>query len=205
MAASTSNIANLAGSSQQAGEKIPQHVAITDTSGNVIETFGSGGGTQYTEGDTDTTITGTAPMWEDTGNTLRAVSEAFPLPTHAVGAATGGHSTFRSLDLDETEEDVKTSAGTVYGIIFTNTSSSTRWLKLYNATAASVTVGSTTPLLTIGLPGTAGGSDITGSIPIPEGGIAFSTAISAAATTGILDADTGAPGANEVSVNILYR
>lgn len=200
-----SNIANLAGSSQQAGDKAPQHVAITDTSGNVIETFGAGGGTQYTEGDTDATITGTAVMWEDASNVLRPASEAKPLPTHAVGAATGGHDTFRSLDLDVTEEDVKTSAGTVYGIIFTNVASSTRWLKLYNATAASVTVGTTTPLLTIGLPGTAGGSDITGSIPIPEGGIAFSTAICAAATTGQADNDTGDPGANEVTVNILYK
>lgn len=34
-------------------------------------------------------------------------------------------------------------------------------------------------------------------VPAPE--------ICAAATTGIADADTGAPGANEVSVNILYR
>jgi len=39
-----------------------------------------GGGTQYTEGDTDATITGTAAMWEDAANTLRAVSVANPLP-----------------------------------------------------------------------------------------------------------------------------
>lgn len=37
-------------------------------------------GTQYTEADTDTTITGTAVMWEDTSDTLRAVSAAKPLP-----------------------------------------------------------------------------------------------------------------------------
>lgn len=41
---------------------------------------GGGGGTQYTEADTDSTITGTAIMWEDTGDTLRAVSAAKPLP-----------------------------------------------------------------------------------------------------------------------------
>jgi hypothetical protein len=37
-------------------------------------------GTEYTEGDTDTTITGTAAMWEDTSDTLRAISMAKPLP-----------------------------------------------------------------------------------------------------------------------------
>lgn len=39
-----------------------------------------GGGTQYTEGDTDASITGTAAMWEDGSNTLRAVSESKPMP-----------------------------------------------------------------------------------------------------------------------------
>ena len=200
-------IANLAGSSQLAGEKAPQHVLVVDEAGDAVNLAGGASGTQYTEGDTDVTITGNALIYEtDTAtNTVGVVSAEAPLPVRATGYATGGHLTFRSLDLDETEEEVKGTAGTIYGIIFTNTSSSTRWLKLYNATAASVSVGTTTPLLTIGLPGTAGGSDITGSIPIPQGGIAFTTAICAAATTGIADADTGAPGANEVSVNILYR
>lgn len=39
-----------------------------------------GGGTQYTEGDTDASITGTAMLWEDASNTLRAVSSTKPLP-----------------------------------------------------------------------------------------------------------------------------
>lgn len=205
--ASTERLANLPASSQSAGDKIPQHILAVDGDGNEVSFGGGAGGTQYTEGNTDTTLTGGVVMFEtdESTSTVGVVNDSQPLPVRPTGAATGGHSTFRSLDLDESEEEVKGSAGTVYGIIFTNTSSSTRWLKLYNATAASVSVGTTTPLLTIGLPGTAGGSDITGSIPIPQGGIAFTTAICAAATTGIADADTGAPGANEVSVNILYR
>lgn len=36
--------------------------------------------TQYTEADVDTSITGTAVMWEDTSDTLRAASAAKPLP-----------------------------------------------------------------------------------------------------------------------------
>ena len=41
---------------------------------------GGGGGTQYTEGDTDASITGSAMLWEDGSDTLRAVSAAKPLP-----------------------------------------------------------------------------------------------------------------------------
>jgi hypothetical protein len=36
-------------------------------------------------------------------------------------------------------------------------------------------------------------------------GIMFDTAICAAATTGIADNDTGAPGANEVLINVFYK
>lgn len=88
MAASVSNIANLPGSSQAAGDKAPQHVAVVDTSGNVVETFGGGGTTQYTEGDIDTSFTGNAVIWEDASDTARVVSKAKPLPTQEIGADT---------------------------------------------------------------------------------------------------------------------
>lgn len=115
----------------------------------------------------------------------------------------GGCSIFRSLDLDETEEDIKTSAGQIYGMWVTNLATSTRFVKFYNATAANVIVGTTTPALTIGIPGNAT-DDIAGLFASTMG-IAFDTAISAAATTGIADADTGAPGANEVLINVFYK
>jgi hypothetical protein len=67
----------------------PLAVAMVDGSGNQITSFG--GGTQYTEGDTDSTITGTAMLWEDTSDTLRAVSASKPLPVNIVsGAGSGG-------------------------------------------------------------------------------------------------------------------
>lgn len=131
------------------------------------------------------------------------VATGSPLPTRVLPVASGGCDLFRSIDLDETEEDVKTSAGTVYGIWFSNLATSTRFLKFYNATAANVTVGSTTPVLTLALPGNTS-DDVSGVFSIPQG-IAFSTAICVAATTGVADADTGAPGANEVLVNIFYK
>lgn len=56
----------------------PLAVAITDAAGAQITSFG--GGTQYDEGAVDTTITGTAAMWEDASDTLRAISMAKALP-----------------------------------------------------------------------------------------------------------------------------
>lgn len=115
----------------------------------------------------------------------------------------GGLSTFRSLDLDESEEEVKATAGCVYGVWFTNTATSTRWLKFYNATAASVVVGTTTPVITMALPGNTT-DDISGVFSSTHG-IEFSTAICVAATTGVADADTGAPAANDVVINVFYK
>lgn len=90
MARNKADISHLPGSSEKLAEDVfGFHVAIVDGSGNQITTFG--GGTQYTEGDADTTITGTALLWEDTSDTLRAVSAAKPLPVNIVsGAGSGG-------------------------------------------------------------------------------------------------------------------
>lgn len=44
------------------------------------DSVGIGGGTQYTEGDTDASITGNALMWEDAADTLVAASATKPLP-----------------------------------------------------------------------------------------------------------------------------
>ena len=55
-----------------------QMVGIVDGSGSQITSFG--GGTQYTEGDVDATITGNALMYETAANTLAVVGETQPLP-----------------------------------------------------------------------------------------------------------------------------
>lgn len=120
------------------------------------------------------------------------------------GARTSGGTTiFRSLDIDETEEEIKATAGQVYWIHAMNVSTGVRYLKFYNATAASVTVGTTTPVLTFVIPtqATTSGAGFVLSVP---NGIAFSTAITVACTTGVADADTGAPGANDVIINVGY-
>lgn len=119
------------------------------------------------------------------------------------GARTSGGTTFyKNIDVDETEDEIKGTAGQVYWISAINVSSAKLYLKFYNATAASVTVGTTTPVMTFPVPhNSANGGGFTLAIP---NGIYFSTAITIAATTGVADNDTGAPGANELIVNLGY-
>lgn len=120
-----------------------------------------------------------------------------------VDAQTGnGLSTFRSLDLDETEEQIKASAGAVFGWYIANLATSTRFVKFYNDTAANVTVGTTTPVITLPIPGNS--TDDVAANALGGHGIVFSTAITVAATTGVADADTGAPAANDVVINVFY-
>ena len=111
----------------------------------------------------------------------------------------GGLSIFRSIDLDESEEAVKASAGQLFGFFLYNLATATRYIKFYNDTVANVTVGTTTPVLTIPLD-----ADQGATVEFTNG-IAFSTAITLAATTGVADNDTGAPGANEVIANVFYK
>ncbi len=69
----------------------PLAVRLTDLSGDYIA---AGAGTQYTEGDIDATITGSALMWEDAADTLRAVSAAKPLPIGDAGGSITVDGTF---------------------------------------------------------------------------------------------------------------
>ncbi len=112
---------------------------------------------------------------------------------------TSGVLMFRTLDIDETEEDIKTTAGNLYGYYYGNTNAAARYLKLYNATAANVVVGTTTPVLTLYLPPTSAGHI---GFPYP---ISFTTAICVACTTGVADSDTGAPSVNDVILNAFYK
>lgn len=116
----------------------------------------------------------------------------------------GGLNIFRTLDADETEEDIKTSAGCVYGMWVTNTDTATAFIKFYNATAANVTVGSTTPVITIGIPGNTT-DDVSGNFGPGGMGIFFDTAICIAAVTTAADNGSTGPAANSVIVNVFYK
>lgn len=113
-------------------------------------------------------------------------------------ATSGGATPAQFIDVDESEDEVKGSAGTLYSIVASNVSAGTRYLKIYDGTAAGVTVGSTTPKWTVAIP--AGGGFVWES----SVGMAMGTGITIAATTGVAVADTGAPGANDVIVNVTY-
>jgi hypothetical protein len=118
------------------------------------------------------------------------------------GARTSGGTTLhQNIDVDESEDVVKATAGQVYWIHAMNLTAAVLYLKIYNATVATVTVGTTAPDLTFPIPtqGDTNGAGFALSIP---NGIAFSTAITIACTTGIATADTGAPAANACVVNM---
>lgn len=120
------------------------------------------------------------------------------------GARTSGGTTlYKNIDVDQTEDQVKGAAGQIYWIHAINLSASVLYLKIYNVLAAGVTVGTTVPDLTFPIPtqGDTNGAGFTLSIP---NGIEFGTAITIAATTGVADNDSGAPGANTVVVNLGY-
>jgi hypothetical protein len=116
--------------------------------------------------------------------------------TVAPSADTEGLACHRSADIDETEEEVKASAGKVYGWAVYNDNSTEIFLQFWNATAANVTPGTTTPLVTFPLP--AGGA---ANVEFANG-ITFDTAICVGATTGFSDAV--AP-ATLVSGTVFYK
>lgn len=175
--------------------------------GTTATALGKAEDAAHTTGDTGVMVLGVraaAPTERSAGPTD---GDYEPFGTNEVGAvwgtltpsANGGCTIFRSLDIDETEEEIKATAGAVYGYFFGNVSASVRYLKFYNATAANVTVGSTTPVLTFPLPAAS-----SGHISFPYG-LGFATAITVACTTGVADADTGAPSANDVVINVFYK
>lgn len=119
-----------------------------------------------------------------------------------IGVRTSGGTTlYKNIDVDESEDQIKGTAGQVYWIHAINLNAAVRYLKFYNATSASVTVGTTVPDLTFPVPASTTGAGFVLSIP---NGIAFGTAITVAATTGVADNDSGAPGANEIILNLGY-
>ena len=115
----------------------------------------------------------------------------------------GGVLISRDIDLDNgILTVVKASAGQVYGWTITNTSTVTVYVKFYNATSG--TLGTGTPVLTIGIPGNAS-DDTTLAQSLGGLGIEFTTGISVGAGTGVADADNTDPGANAVVANIYYK
>lgn len=141
---------------------------------------------------------------EGDAGTPRMTLDRKVITTPYVHAAAGGATPYKNLDCDESEDDIKTSPGKLFWVHAINLANAKRYLKFYNATAANVTVGTTTPVLSFPIP-TMGDTNGAGfCINFGAIGVQFDTAISVAATTGFADNDTGAPGANEIILNAAY-
>jgi hypothetical protein len=110
-------------------------------------------------------------------------------------------SVLTNLDVDESATADIARPCTLKGFIANNKNAAVLYVKFYNlATAA--TVGTTTPLLTIGVPPTVTGG--LAQISFPEG-VYFSAGLSLGATTAAAVADVGAPGAADCNIAIFYE
>jgi hypothetical protein len=108
--------------------------------------------------------------------------------------------TFKSLDLDESEETVKATAGLVFGAWVTNTALTTRWLHFYDDTGP--TVGTTGSKISIAIPGNAS-DDVSGMLNVGGLGIPFGTAITVGASAGPVD--TGGCDTGDVIANVFFK
>jgi len=186
-------------------------VTVTSlTPGATAANLGKAEDAAHSSGDTGVSILGVrrdvqaAGSGTDGDYTTLNLNSLGALYIRATGSATNGLSIFRNIDIDEspTGQSAKDAAGTLYNCTVTNDTAATKeYLKVYDATAAGTTVGTTTPVITIPLTAATTyqlnfGSDI---------GLAFATGITFVATTALADNDTGAPAANAVVVNCVYK
>ena len=106
-----------------------------------------------------------------------------PILVTSTPATSGGWSVFMasaadgSTALTNTAQAIKASAGQLGGWYISNPNTTSMFVSVYNTAAASVTVGTTNPLIQFEVPAQAAAN-----LNIPEG-LAFGTAISCAATT----------------------
>lgn len=118
------------------------------------------------------------------------------------GARTSGGTTpYRNIDVDETEDEIKATAGQLYFLHVMNLTAAVVYVQVYNATAANVTVGTTTPTMTFAV-ATHGDTNGAGFVLSVPNGIAFDTAITIACTTTV--GGSSGPATNGVIVNAGY-
>lgn len=130
------------------------------------------------------------------------VDAAGALYTRPHSSSTGGCKMFTSVDLDESEEDPAAGPVTIYGIYVWNATAAPLWLQMFNTNT--VTVGTTAPTNNFLIPANADSDGAGVVIPIPVCGLAYSTALTVAVTTGS-GTNNGAPAANAAGIAILYQ
>lgn len=105
---------------------------------------------------------------------------------------------YRNISLGTTGQVIKAAPGVIVGWFLSNSGAAAAYVKLYDKATAPTEAD--TPALTIYLPAGAAANVGPGDGAIGP----FAAGISARATTGAADNNTGAPAANEVIVNIFY-
>lgn len=124
------------------------------------------------------------------------VTVAGTVTGNAAAAAAGGYSPNFQSALSTTVQSVKAGAGKLGGWYIYNPNASVAYVQIFNVASGSVTLGTTTPTLSLGIPASSAANLMNGE------GIDFSTAISIAATT--TATGSTAPGTGLVT-NFLYK
>lgn len=106
----------------------------------------------------------------------------------------------KQLDIDETEDEIFAGGGLLYGIHAINVATSVLYLKLYDAPAADVTVGTTVPVATFAIPTQAATANGAGFSETYEPAVEFHAGMSVACVTEVADNGTTGAGANECVV-----
>ena len=116
----------------------------------------------------------------------------------ATSVTLGSFTIHTNTDVDETEDDVDSGAGTLYAVEIDNTlNGAITYVKLYEAAAADVTVGTTAPNFIFRV-----AASEKRVFHMPEG-VAYATALSMAAVTAAGTAGNTGP-TSAVTVRILH-
>lgn len=143
------------------------------------------------------TIGDIAPCYVDTSG--RLISTLGTLLNTEVPATV-----FRYISVGTTEDKhtVKATAGTIFGLLATNTAATVAFVKCENDTSANTAPGTDTPEFSVAIPGATTGAGNNSVIPI---GFAFSNAWTCWIVTGKADSDVTEVGANDVMLNWIYK
>jgi hypothetical protein len=157
------SVTTLSGSTTAVTNTSAAPLYVTNTAGTVLEVQGIAGGVAQPISGAVTVTSGAVTVSGTVTNTPATV-------TPATSSSSG--TTASSLIA------IKASAGTVYGIyLFNGSTTANTYLQIWNLATGSITIGTTAPLYSFGVP--YGGGAF---IPFPEP-LTFSTAITIAATT----------------------
>lgn len=148
---------------------------------------------------------GQATMANSAPVTLASNQTTFPVSPTAISSGGANNIIAFNTTAAPAAVAIKASGGTLYGVQAVNLSSVPSFLKIYNSSAAGVTVGSTTsgvPLITIPIPNIqTTGAGISAAFPV---GIASATAISYAFTANAASSDATAVPALGTTANIQF-